>query len=218
VRRFRCIAADPPWAPRDQLPGPRRGAARQYPVMPTPAIAAFPLPPLFDEAVLFLWRLASMQRDALEVATAWGFRVVSEVVWRKLTKSGLPWFGMGRTVRSAHETALVCLRGRAAALVRCRSIRSMFAAPVPTYGPGHPRIGQPLLDEDGEPMVDRKGRPRVIRVGDYIHSAKPEAFYTQIVEPLVRGPYVELFARRRRPRWHAIGNQVPELVERRRAA
>jgi hypothetical protein len=41
----------------------------------------------------------------------------------------LPWFGMGRSVRAAHETCLVCTRGkpkRAAA-----NIRSRFAAPVP---------------------------------------------------------------------------------------
>lgn len=218
MRAFRCIAADPPWAPRDKLPGPRRGAARQYPVMPTAAIMRFPLPPIAELAVLFLWRLASMQTDAIAVAEAWGFRVVSEVVWCKLTKHGRPWFGMGRTVRASHETALVCLRGSAAQLIESRSIRSTFAAPVPTYAAGHPCIGQPLLDEDGEPMQDRRGRPRVIRVGDYIHSGKPEAFYDDIVEPLVRGPYVEIFARRRRARWHAIGNQLPELKEPRRAA
>jgi hypothetical protein len=27
MTRFRCLLADPPWAPRDQLLGPRRGAA-----------------------------------------------------------------------------------------------------------------------------------------------------------------------------------------------
>jgi N6-adenosine-specific RNA methylase IME4 len=149
-----------------------------------------------------------MQTDALAVADAWGFRVVGEVVWQKLTKRGRPWFGMGRTVRASHETALVCLRGPASALIQSRAIRSTFAAPVPTYGPGHPCVGQPLLDELGRPLLGRRGRPRAIRVGDYIHSAKPEAFFTEVVEPLVCGPYVELFARRRRRNWHAIGNQL----------
>ena len=53
--------------------------------------------------------LASMRLDAL--SEGWGFRVVTEIVWQKLTKHGRPWFGMGRTVRASHETALVCLRG-----------------------------------------------------------------------------------------------------------
>lgn len=178
---FRCIVADPPWAPRDKLPGPTRGAARQYAVLTTAELLRFPLPPIADDAVLLLWRLASMQEDALAVAAAWGFRVVSEVVWQKLTKRGLPWFGMGRTVRASHETALVCVRGRASRVVQSRSIRSTFAAPVP---------------------VDESGR--------YIHSAKPEAFFIDVAELLAHGPYVEMFARRRRPGWSAIGNQLPE--------
>jgi N6-adenosine-specific RNA methylase IME4 len=40
------------------------------------------------------------------------------------------------------------------------------------------------------------------------HSQKPDAFF-QIVESLAPGPYVEMFARRRRPRWDALGNEVP---------
>ncbi|MDD3654818.1 MAG: MT-A70 family methyltransferase [Desulfotomaculaceae bacterium] len=39
------------------------------------------------------------------------------------------------------------------------------------------------------------------------HSKKPEAFY-QLVEKCSPGPYLELFARRRRPGWQAWGNEV----------
>ena len=119
-----------------------------------------PLPPIADNAALFLWHLASMQTDALAVAEAWGFRVVSEIVWQKLSKHGRPWFGMGRTVRASHETALVCLRGPASALIRSRSIRSTFAAPVPTYGPGHPCVGQ------GRRSTSSAGRSWIAAVGN----------------------------------------------------
>lgn len=190
---YRCIVADPPWAPKDKLPGRTRGAARQYPVMSTAELCDLGTcvsvydQPTADDAILFLWRLSSMQRDALDVAKAWGFDVKSEVVWQKLTKRGLPWFGMGRTVRASHETCLICVRGRASRLVVGKGVRSTFAAPVPV-GPD----------------------------GKYIHSAKPPEFFTQIVEPLIGGahhggPCLELFARRRRARWDAIGNELPAL-------
>lgn len=191
-----CIVADPPWAPRDKLPGPTRGAARQYPVMSTDAIVALADvnvagelriygEPVANDAILFLWRLASMQQDALDVVHAWGFDVKSEVVWRKLTKRGLPWFGMGRTVRASHETCLVSVRGRASKVIRAKNIRSTFAAPVP---------------------VDADGR--------YIHSAKPDAFFDDVVMPLVGNvKRLEIFARTRRPGWDAIGNQLPPLKE-----
>lgn len=187
MNAYRCIVADPPWSPRDKLPGKTRGAARQYPVMTTPEICAFLADNhiiVADDAILFLWRLASMQQDALDVAHAWGFRVLSEVVWQKLTKRGKPWFGMGRTVRASHETALVCVRGRASKVIVNRGVRSTFTAPVP-----------------------------VGRDGKYIHSAKPDAFFEEIVEPLVDGPFLELFARKRRYGWTAIGNQLDAFQE-----
>jgi N6-adenosine-specific RNA methylase IME4 len=40
------------------------------------------------------------------------------------------------------------------------------------------------------------------------HSKKPEHFQ-DIVETVSPGPYLELFARRKRLGWHAWGNEVP---------
>lgn len=194
ARPFRCLVADPPWAPDDQLPGATRGAAHNYRVLTQGEIEGFlvaqaerdPDFAVADNAILFLWRLSSMQREALSVAESWGFRVLSEVVWRKLTKEGKPWFGMGRTVRASHEAALICVRGQASKIVASNSVRSVFEAKVP------------LLPD-----------------GSYHHSAKPDEFFMQIVEPLIGGverggPCIELFARRRRPGWAAIGDQLPD--------
>jgi N6-adenosine-specific RNA methylase IME4 len=182
---FHCVVADPPWAPRDSLG--RRGAAAQYRTLLTDQIVRFPVPLVADDAILFLWRLASMQGDALRVVRAWGFVEKSEVVWCKLTKLGRPWFGMGRTVRASHETAIVAVRGRASKIVRGHGVRSIFSAPVP---------------------VDVNGR--------YIHSAKPKEFFDSIVYPLIGGPTaggpcLELFARQRRPHWVTMGDQLPAV-------
>jgi N6-adenosine-specific RNA methylase IME4 len=42
-----------------------------------------------------------------------------------------------------------------------------------------------------------------------VHSAKPDRFY-EIVERVSPGPYLELFARRRRYGWDVWGNEAPE--------
>lgn len=184
-RAYSVVVADPPWAPRDKLPGKTRGSARQYDVMQTCDIELFLLErsiSVADNAILFLWRLASMQREALDVAQAWGFDVKSEIVWQKLTSNGLPHFGMGRTVRASHETCLVAVRGRASMVIANHGIRSTFSAPMP---------------------VDRRGR--------VIHSAKPREFF-ELIEQLIGPtcvPRLELFARVRRDGWDAIGNQLP---------
>lgn len=205
---FRVVCADPPWRFGDKLPGAGRGAERQYPTLTAKQICQLPLPAIADNAILFLWRVGSMQQEALDVMRAWRFDQKSEIVWNKLTKNGKPFFGMGRTVRGAHETCLIGWRGRPEILDK--GIRSVFDAPVPTYPEGHPDIGKAKLDpKTGAPLFHKRtGKPLVVEVGDYIHSAKPERFYTEVVERLAGGPYVEIFSRRTREGWHMIGNEV----------
>lgn len=43
------------------------------------------------------------------------------------------------------------------------------------------------------------------------HSAKPDRFY-ELVERVSPGPYLELFARRRRYGWDVWGNEAPEFA------
>jgi N6-adenosine-specific RNA methylase IME4 len=50
---------------------------------------------------------------------------------------------------------------------------------------------------------DERGKPR--------HSAKPANFYA-LVEDVSPGPYLELFAREKRPGWHVWGNEVESDV------
>lgn len=77
------LAIDCPWQPRDQLPG-ERGAAHKYATISTDDLCALELPTRAERHVLFFWRLASMQADAFRVLDAWGYEVVSELVWTKL--------------------------------------------------------------------------------------------------------------------------------------
>lgn len=168
--RARVLVADPGWSFRDKLPGPKRGAAKHYRCMSLAEICTFPLPPLSSDCWLFLWRVASMQLEALAVARAWGFETMAEVVWRKVSNAGQLRIGMGRSVRNAHETCLIGRRGRPPRA--SASIPSVFDAPRTE------------------------------------HSRKPDRFY-EIVEEFSAGPYVELFARRERPGWTCLGDEVP---------
>jgi N6-adenosine-specific RNA methylase IME4 len=126
--RARVLVADPPWKFGDSLPGAGRGAVKHYACMSVEQICSFDLPPLENDAFLFLWRVASMPEEALRVVRAWGFVPKSEIVWRKLTVNGKVHFGMGRTVRAAHETCIVATRGRPQP--KARNVRSIFDAPV----------------------------------------------------------------------------------------
>lgn len=128
MKEFRVLAADCPWHFRDALPGPKRGAIAHYQCMSVADICRFEIPPMAPDSLLFLWRVASMQQEALDVAKAWGFKPKTEIVWHKLTRTGKTHFGMGHYTRASHETCLVCVRGRPK--IKSRSVRSIFAAPV----------------------------------------------------------------------------------------
>lgn len=121
---FSVIVADPPWRFEDNLPGATRGAARNYNTLSVEELCKFPLPELNPNCTLFLWRVASMQYEALEVIKAWNFTLKTEIVWLKRTVNGLRHFGMGRTVRAEHETCLVGVRGKHVTLDL--SVRSTF--------------------------------------------------------------------------------------------
>lgn len=182
----RVIVADPAWLFGDSLPGNGRGASKHYGCLPTTGQAGLvglgeefdltdvKLPPLAPDCLLFMWRVASMQAEALRLGRAWGFgEPKSELVWVKKTRHGKRFMGMGRYVRMEHEVCLIFARGRGASLIQDHGVRSTFEAPV--------------------------GR----------HSEKPDAFY-ELVERLVPGgPFVEMFARKPRPGWICVGNELP---------
>jgi len=93
------------------------------------------------------------------------------------------------------------------------------------HGNRHMGMGRTVRGEHEVCIVATRGRPRVKSRGIRStfdapvgrHSAKPEAFF-DLVEALAAGPYVELFARRRRRGWTCIGNEVDGPADRRRAA
>lgn len=114
---YSCIVADPPWQFGDKLPGPKRGAEKHYECMSVSEICALKLPAIADDAILFLWRVASMAEESYAVVRAWGFAPKSEIVWYKVAVSGKPQMGMGRTVRNCHETCIVATRGKYSKLI-----------------------------------------------------------------------------------------------------
>lgn len=194
---FRIIVADPPWKFDDQLPGETRGAERNYKCMATNAIcqladlghgrASIMDQEVAPDAILFLWRVAAMQQDALDVVRAWGFGAPkAEIVWLKKTVNGNRWFGMGRILRAEHEVCLVATRGKPR--VNNHSIRSTF------------------VTEDGFSYFEGLLAP--FRG----HSVKPKEFY-EVVEALYDGPRLELFARCQRSGWTCIGDEAGEQHE-----
>lgn len=117
--KFRTIVADPPWPAMGDCDyrsrpwaskGGRRGRDTFFPyqTMTLEDIYRLDVEALAeDEAHLYLWVTAGLNRVGVgvETAEAWGFKVVSEIVWEK------PSFGLGKFPRPQHEIILVARRG-----------------------------------------------------------------------------------------------------------
>ena len=156
----RVLVADCPWKFGDKLPGKGRGAESHYRVLSIDDICNFELPPIADDAILFLWRVSAMQEEALRVVRAWGFTPKSEMVWLKRTKTGKRWFGMGRYVRAEHESCIIAARGRCQPLVR--SVRSTFEARAGKHSEkpdNFYRIVESMYDGPRVELFARKHRP-----------------------------------------------------------
>ena len=118
MSRYRTVLADPPWPVKgsqgDGRPWCSKGGRRSretffpYATQPLEWIKNLPVSELAEkEAHLYLWVPAGLNRVGVgvDVAEAWGFDVVSEIVWDKKN------FGLGKFPRPQHEILLICRRG-----------------------------------------------------------------------------------------------------------
>lgn len=114
MKRYRTIVADPPWpAPEWQRAG--TGGRRRNPTelpyttaLSVDHVAAFRVDRwVADDCHLYLWVTPRLHRQGagVQVAEAWGFDVVGEIIWAK------PNYGLGHFPRPQHEPLLVCRRG-----------------------------------------------------------------------------------------------------------
>jgi N6-adenosine-specific RNA methylase IME4 len=69
-----------------------------------------------------------------------------------------------------------------------------------------------LFATRGHAPVQFRSQPTWINAPVQDHSHKPEEQYA-LIERVSPGPYLELFARRHQPGWHAWGNQIDSDVQ-----
>lgn len=196
--QYRMIAADPPWHFRARTAlqmtnwTSRRDAEKHYPVMGVDDIAALPVRELAaPDAHLLLWITGPLLIEGkhLPIMKAWGFKPSSVAfTWVKLKRS-----------------------------IDARQLRLVTTQESDL----HVGLGLTTRKNAEFCLLGRRGNAKRIskRVREIIlspvreHSRKPDEFYRRAVE-YAEGPYLELFARQRRPGWDAWGLEVGKFDER----
>jgi len=182
---YGAILADPPWdfeAWASPPYGNGRDARSHYPTMKETEISALPIAAVaMSDCVLFLWTCWPMLEQAMRVLVAWGFEYKT---------CGFMW-------AKAHAKQL-----------------EMFRDDIDGWmGLGYWTRSNSevcLLATRGSPRRQAADVKQVIIEPAREHSRKPDCVHERI-EHLVSGPYLELFARQRRPGWDCWGNEVDKF-------
>lgn len=181
-RHFGAILADPPWNYEVWAEGSSRTASSKYNVMPTEEIAALPVRELAaEDCVLFMWATWPKLFDALPVIDGWGFTYKT---------CGFDWMKADNTQPNFFQEEIPAQVGMGY-WTRANTEPCLLATR------GKPK----RLNADVRQGIIAPRRE---------HSRKPDGIHERI-ERLVAGPYLELFARQKRPGWTVWGNQTDKF-------
>lgn len=201
-QHFGAILADPPWRfktynenGRKRNPDwrPFKGSpSKHYDTMSIDEIKALPVNDLAaDNCVLFLWTCWPMLQEAMDTIVAWGFR------YKTL---GFDW-----VKAEAWDSRQMELMDEIDPI-----------PPVDQIGMGYWTRSNPepcLLATRGKPKRLHADVRALILEPRRQHSRKPDCTH-QRIERLVKGPYLELFARTPRLGWTVWGNQTDKFSPR----
>jgi N6-adenosine-specific RNA methylase IME4 len=195
AKYYGALLCDPPWrfrtwdnrtaiVRRSVTDGStNKSAATHYNTMSIEDICALPVGDLAaDDCALFLWANWPTLLDALSVIEAWGFEYKT---------CAFNW-------TKAHAGQLELFHDEIADQMGLGYWTRANTEPC-------------LLATRGKPRrISRDVRQAIIEPRRE-HSRKPDCVHERI-ERLVAGPYVELFARARRPGWDAWGNEIEKFT------
>lgn len=106
---FDLVVFDPPSDFQNySAKGEKKGPRAQYETMSDAEVAALPVGQLVGpNSWCLLWATAPKLDVNIGWLRGWGFRFVTEIVWRKVYPSGKPAMGTGYVARTMHESVLV---------------------------------------------------------------------------------------------------------------
>ena len=147
MKKYKTIYADPPWMFDDKLDDTRK---KPYNTMSITELCELPIKYIIEEkAHLYLWVPDVFYEVSFDVIQSWSFRFITPITWRKLTKTGKIWFGMGHYFRHATETCFFCTKNNLR--LKTRNTRNIFDAIKPEYHSGKPEEMYNIIENNSYP-------------------------------------------------------------------
>lgn len=194
---FRVGLFDFPWEFQHYSEkGQGKSPQRHYKTMSIEEIEATPVSMLFaDDCAVYSWMTWPLMMEWPRIVKAWQFDYAG-LAWEWIKynpKTGKYAFGGGYGTRKNVEPCILLTRGN-----------PQLRQPIESS-----MLGEAVIPEGVRSVRDFiEAMPMdAIRAPRRAHSQKPDEQYERI-ETMFDGPYVELFSRKDRENWTAIGNQV----------
>jgi N6-adenosine-specific RNA methylase IME4 len=201
MQKFKVIVADPPWSFKDTLKmsDVKRSAEANYQIMSLHNIKTLPIHELIDSegAILALWVPSSLLKEGLETMEAWGFQQKQTYIWVKTKKHPFKDFLKSKDKLTDLMKVPLSIINGLLAFGMGRLFRQTHE--ICLVGTSNNKIYQQLQN---------KSQRSVSLAPNLKHSAKPEALQDSLEMMFPNANKLELFARRQRPNWTCLGNEV----------
>lgn len=196
--RYRVVVADPPWI-YGNFGAKKHGSPKtHYKQLTLAELKQIPVQDWVASekeggCILLLWGTWPKMPAALALMAAWGFDFVTGIPWIKTSpSSGNIRTGIGFWFQSTSEFVLIGRRGKAKA---------------PDSGELKKRKPAKGLLVGDKPGDDACGSGVQLYAPIGKHSQKPQTLHDWAQEKL-KGPYLELFARRETEGWDCVGHEL----------
>jgi N6-adenosine-specific RNA methylase IME4 len=222
-KKFTCIVCDPPWNFKDSLKmsDVKRGAQANYDTMTMQEIRELPVKDYChpDGAVLCLWVPSSLLQDGLDTMKAWGFEHKQTYIWVKTKIEPLQELKKYLKEATKHLYNLEPHKKLSDAITTVRYAYDMSQRVFPmintlAFGMGrlfrqtHEICLIGISSNKIYKQLNNKSQ-RSVSFGENLkHSAKPEHLQNSLEIMFPTAHKLELFARRIRPGWTCLGNEI----------
>jgi mRNA (2'-O-methyladenosine-N6-)-methyltransferase len=213
MQKFQVIVADPPWSFTDSLKmsDVARGASSNYKVMTLADIKNLPIKDFADPkgSVLALWVPSSMLQAGLDTMRTWGYAHKQTYVWVKTKKHD-------SVKRQFFKTAIQVYEDLKNKVPKSQAFKNFALNMNGALAFGMGRLFRQtheicLIGTSSNKIyksLANKSQRSVCLAENLRHSAKPEHLQDSLDIMFPKGKKLELFARRHRPDWVCLGNEI----------
>ena len=218
-KKFSVIVADPPWPFKDSLKmsDVKRGAQANYDTMTMQEIRELPVEKACnpDGAVLCLWVPGSLLQEGLDTMKAWGFDHKQTYIWVKTVKYKFKRFTkwIKKSILKHPQIAYDKFAYDRAIKAVMTNLPNIDLVEELAFGMG--RLFRQsheicLIGTRGSVYASlaNKSQRSVCFAENLRHSAKPDDLQESLEAMFPKTRKLELFARRLRPGWTCLGNEI----------